>query len=59
MEKHYHNFEDTEENKFIYTDIFKQYVRVSDILGGRGRRRGQTSEICCFIDHQEGVSGWS
>lgn len=26
MEKHYHHFEDREENKFIYTDIFKEYV---------------------------------
>ena len=26
MEKHYHHFEDVEENKFIYTDIFKEYV---------------------------------
>ena len=22
MEQHYHHFEDVEENKFIYTDIF-------------------------------------
>lgn len=29
MEKHYHEFEDSEENKFIYTDIFKQYVSQS------------------------------
>ncbi len=27
MEKHYLQFEDREENKFIYTDIFKDYVR--------------------------------
>ena len=27
MERHYQQFEDGEENKFIYTDIFKQYVR--------------------------------
>ena len=26
MEKHYHHFEDVEENKLIYTDIFQQYV---------------------------------
>ena len=26
MEKYYNEFDDTEENKFIYTDIFKQYV---------------------------------
>jgi ADP-ribosylation factor 2-binding protein len=26
LEKHYSHFEDTEENKFIYTDIFKEYV---------------------------------
>lgn len=26
LEKHCHHFEDSEENKFIYTDIFKQYV---------------------------------
>ena len=26
MDKHYHHFEDVEENKFIYTDIFKEYV---------------------------------
>lgn len=28
MEQHYHHFEDVEENKFIYTDIFKEYVSV-------------------------------
>ena len=28
MDKHYHNFEDIEENKFIYTDIHQQYVRI-------------------------------
>jgi hypothetical protein len=27
MEKHYHHFEDVEENKLIYTDIFEKYVR--------------------------------
>ena len=26
MEKHYHNFDDVEENKLIYMDIFKLYV---------------------------------
>lgn len=26
MEKHYEHFEDVEENKLIYTDIFKEYV---------------------------------
>ena len=26
MEKHYHHFEDIEENKLVYTDIFTQYV---------------------------------
>ena len=26
MEKNYLHFEDTEENKFVYTDIFKEYV---------------------------------
>ena len=26
MEKYYQEFEDTEENKFIYTDIHKEYV---------------------------------
>ena len=26
MEQHYHHFEDVEENKFIYTDIFREYV---------------------------------
>jgi hypothetical protein len=28
MEKHYHHFEDVEENKLVYTDIFTQYVSV-------------------------------
>ncbi len=27
MEKYYKEFEDTEENKLIYMDIFKEYVR--------------------------------
>ena len=26
MEKHYEEFEETEENKLIYTEIHKQYV---------------------------------
>ncbi|KAL8581152.1 hypothetical protein ACOMHN_033599 [Nucella lapillus] len=26
LEKYYHEFEDTEENKFIYTDIHKEYI---------------------------------
>lgn len=26
LEDHYHHFEDTEENKLIYMDIFKKYV---------------------------------
>ena len=26
MDEHYHHFEDEEENKFIYTDIFNLYV---------------------------------
>ncbi len=26
MENHYHHFEDKDENKFIYTDIFKKHV---------------------------------
>ena len=29
MDEHYHHFDDEEENKFIYTDIFNLYV--SDI----------------------------
>ena len=28
MEKNYKHFEDTEENKFIYSDIHKEYVSV-------------------------------
>merc|ERR1719494_1753911 len=28
MDKYYQEFEDTEENKFIYTDIFKEYVEL-------------------------------
>ena len=28
MEKYYLEFEDTEENKFIYTDIFKEYGKI-------------------------------
>lgn len=27
MDKHYHHFEDKEENHLIYTDIFQRYVR--------------------------------
>lgn len=26
FDKHYHHFDDVDENKFIYTDIFKEYV---------------------------------
>lgn len=27
MEKHYQEFDDSEENKLIYTSIFNEYVR--------------------------------
>ena len=27
MEDHYHHFEDKDENKFVYTEIFAKYVR--------------------------------
>lgn len=30
MEKYVHEFDDTEENKLIYTDIFKEYVSMVD-----------------------------
>ena len=26
LKKHCHHFQESEENKFIYTDIFQQYV---------------------------------
>jgi hypothetical protein len=28
MEKYWHEFEDEEENKLCYMDIFKEYVRI-------------------------------
>ena len=28
MEDHYHHFEDKDENKFVYTEIFAKYVSV-------------------------------
>lgn len=31
MEQHYHHFDDDEENKFIYTDIHKQYVSIYNL----------------------------
>ena len=34
MEKHYHNFEDVEENKLVYMDIFKLYVSVVCVCVG-------------------------
>lgn len=27
MERNYHHFEDVEENKLVYTDVFREYVR--------------------------------
>ena len=32
MDKHYHHFEDKDENKFIYTDIHKEYVSYSELV---------------------------
>jgi len=32
MEKYYKEFDDTEENKFCYTDIHREYVRTCDVL---------------------------
>lgn len=31
LHKYYKEFDDTEENKFIYTDIHKSYVRISQL----------------------------
>jgi hypothetical protein len=31
MEKYWHEFEDKEENKLCYMDIFKEYVRILSI----------------------------
>ena len=31
LEKYYHEFDDTEENKFVYTDIHKEYVSTLEI----------------------------
>jgi hypothetical protein len=31
MEKHWHEFEDKEENKLCYMDIFKEYVRILSV----------------------------
>lgn len=28
LEKYYHEFDDSEENKFIYTDIHQEYVSI-------------------------------
>jgi hypothetical protein len=41
MEKHYHHFEDIEENKLVYTDIFTQYVssKCAGLLGGLFARK--------------------
>ena len=33
MEKHYLEFEDTEENKFVYTDIHRGYVSLCQCMG--------------------------
>ena len=32
LEKYYTEFEDTEENKFIYTDIHKEYVSMIKVF---------------------------
>lgn len=37
-DKHYHHFTDEEENKLIYTDIFKEYVSCFYSLGKRLER---------------------
>lgn len=31
LEKYYHEFDDNEENKIIYTDIFKEYTALMEI----------------------------
>lgn len=31
LEKHYQEFDDNEENKIIYTDIFKEYTDLMEI----------------------------
>ena len=32
MEKYYNEFEDTEENKLVYMDIFKEYVSMTVLI---------------------------
>lgn len=32
FDKHYHHFDNADENKFIYTDIFKEYVSRCDVM---------------------------
>lgn len=32
LEKYYHEFDDSEENKFIYTDIHQEYVSIIYLL---------------------------
>ena len=56
MDKHYHHFEDVEENKFIYTDIFKEYTEADRDTPGV-RAEAENTEVCDGEVHEDtGVS---
>ena len=40
LDRHYMVFEDTEENKLIYTDIHREYVSILTVTVGRGGAKG-------------------
>ncbi|EDO40548.1 predicted protein, partial [Nematostella vectensis] len=50
MEEHYQHFEDTEENKLIYTDIFKEYVnKIEKYIDEQLHRRMQSFNMEEFM----------
>ncbi|XP_062501743.1 ADP-ribosylation factor-like protein 2-binding protein [Corticium candelabrum] len=54
MEKHYHEFEDVEENKLVYTTIFKEYTSLVETrIDKELQRRMRDFQIDRFLKNLE------
>jgi ADP-ribosylation factor 2-binding protein len=58
MEKHYHHFEDVEENKLIYTDIFEKYTAlVEKVIEDELKKRIRDFQMDHFLKGLESRKG--
>ena len=52
LQKYYHEFDDNEENKFIYTDIHKEYVstKLHAVLFGSDFMTARYTGFLCYVE---------